>query len=105
MFTSKQPGASGEMPDLLRLLFDLYCAERASQKSPVSRKEAEDFLVWARAYLSENRPTEVFPVDNNCGVQLSNGQRICISPNVAGPYRRSGDMANPDNSISIMEVK
>jgi len=101
MFSTTFPGASGELPDLLSFLETVYRAEKKNQVSPAQVFFAADFIDWAKAYLAKNRPNEVFAVDNNYGVQLTNGQRLRICPDLVSQTKRSGEMANPDNSVSI----
>jgi hypothetical protein len=103
MFSTTLTGASGELPDLISFLEAAYRAEKKSHAGLYD--PADGFIGWAKDYLANNRPTEVFAVDNNYGVQLTNGQRIRISPDPVSQVKRPGDMANPDNSISITQTR
>lgn len=96
-------GRSGELSDLITYLEANY--RQARDLSPGTQLGADDFLTWARQHLSDNRPNEVFAVDNNYGILLTNGQRIKLSPDPVGYIPRNGDMANPDSSISIMKTR
>jgi hypothetical protein len=93
----------GELPDFLTYLQETYRAERKLSSAVTDPSDA--FIMWAKAHLSENRPSEVFAVDRNQGIQLTNGQRIKISPDDAISAVPSGNMANPDNSIAIISNK
>ena len=53
--------------------------------------------------MDKHRPSEVFAVDNNYGVQLTDGQRLQICPSLG--TTSNGDMANSDNSVSIMRAR
>jgi hypothetical protein len=99
VFTNDTRAVTRELTDLLTHLEAGY---RKTTTQPLSVTcGAEGFFDWARAYLTENRPSEVFPVDNNYGVLLTNGQRIKLCPELPNVTTRTGDMANPDASISI----
>ena len=99
MFTNETGGISGNLPDLLSHLEGAY---RRATKQPEGLKiGASEFLNWAKKYLTEHRPSEVFAVNDNFGVQLTNGLRIKLCPASVIEAKPSGDMANPDNSISI----
>lgn len=41
---------------------------------------ATPLLDFFREYLTENRPVQAFPVDENFGLQLSNNLRFVVSP-------------------------
>lgn len=99
MFTNQTGGISGNLPDLISHLEDLY---RQEIDKPVGLSiDATRFIDFAKKYLTQNRPTEVFAVDNNYGVMLTNGFRMKISPEALLVMQATGDMANPDTSISI----
>jgi hypothetical protein len=87
----------GSLPDLLQYL----AAEFATVATADQLKAAEHFIGWATQQLTSNRPVEVFAVDNNYGIQLTNGSRVQLCPNVPGTTTGTGAMAGPDNSISI----
>lgn len=99
MFTNDIHAVSRELTDLLTHLEAGY--RKTTTQPPSVVCGAEGFFDWARTYLAENRPSEVFPVDNNYGVLLTNGQRIKLCPDRPDELRRTGDMANKDASISI----
>lgn len=103
MFSTTLTGASGELPDLISLLRAAYRAEKSLPDGIIDGSDA--FVEWAKGYLAANRPSEVFAVDNNYGIQLTNGQRIQLCPNSGFEAKRAGDMANPDNSIAIMQAR
>jgi hypothetical protein len=99
VFTNDTRAVTRELTDLLTHLEAGY---RKTTTQPLSVVcGAEGFFDWARTYLTENRPSEIFPVDNNYGVLLTNGQRIKLCPELPNVTTRTGDMANPDASISI----
>jgi len=99
VFTNDIHAVSRELTDLLTHLESGY---RKTTTQPLGVVcGAEGFFAWAKTYLTENRPSEVFPVDNNYGVLLTNGQRIKLCPELPDVTHRAGDMANPDASISI----
>jgi hypothetical protein len=103
MFSTTLPGASGSLPDLLSLLRATYRTERGIPEGAADPSDA--FLAWAQGYLTQHRPSEVFAVDNNYGLQLTNGQRLQLSPDAVSEVRQPGDMANPDSSIAIMQAR
>lgn len=99
MFTNTTASLSGELADLLTHLESAYRAKLDVKPGVVCDSDA--FCRWAQGYLTDNRPSEVFPVANNYGVLLTNGQRVKLCPDVPGISYTTGDMANPDTSISI----
>lgn len=103
MFSTTFTGATGELPDLISFLEAVYRAEKNSHAGLYD--PADGFIGWAKDYLAKNRPSEVFAVDNNYGVQLTNGQRVRICPDAVSQTKRPGEMANPDNSISITQPR
>ena len=103
MFTNQTGGVSGNLPDLLSHLEGVY---RQETNQPIGlQTDADRFLTWAKSYLTEHRPAEVFAVDDNYGVMLTNGFRIKLSPDSVYESRATGDMANPDTSISITRAR
>jgi len=99
MFGTNDPhSASSELPDLISFLDAKY------REQSVARLVAEKltFKDFATRYLAENRPSEVFAVDNNYGILLTNGQRVKLCPDTEGSASTStGDMANPNQEIDI----
>ena len=95
MFGTNDPHSlSSDLPDLISFLDSKY---REQAINPV-----EDFKDFATKYLQENRPSEVFAVDNNYGILLTNGQRVKLCPDAQGSApTRTGDMANPGQEIDI----
>lgn len=92
-------GKAGELPDLITFLNTAY---RKEIKVPEEVQDPSDnFIKWAKNYLVKYRPSEVFAVDHNYGVQLNNGQRIQISPSGSLDGAVAGKMASSDSSISI----
>ncbi len=103
MFTNQTGGVSGNLPDLLSHLEGVY---RQVNNQPIGlQTDADRFIQWAKSYLTEHRPSEVFPVDDNYGVMLTNGFRIKLCPDSHFESRPTGDMANPDTSISITRTR
>jgi hypothetical protein len=99
VFTNETGGVSGNLPDLLSHLEGVY---RQDTNQPSGLKtDADRFLIWAKKYLTAHRPSEIFWVNDNYGVLLTNGLRIKLCPESATEARPTGDMANPDTSISI----
>ena len=94
MFGTNDPHSlSSELPDLIGFLDTKYREESASSLT---------FKDFATRYLAENRPSEVFAVDNNYGILLTNGQRVKLCPDAEGSApTRTGDMANPGQEIDI----
>ncbi len=102
MFSTGPVHVSGELPDLLSHLEAAY--REHAKTNPNVTVEGHTFLSWAKQYLSANRPSEVFPVDQNYGVMLTNGVRLKLCPDVvtaSGP----GSMASKDSSISIISSR
>ncbi len=94
MFGTNDPHSiSSELPDLISFLDTKYREETATSLS---------FKDFCTKYLAENRPSEVFAVDNNYGILLTNGQRVKLCPDAEGSApTRTGDMANPGQEIDI----
>lgn len=94
MFGTNDPHSlSSELPDLISFLDTKY------REQSVTSLTFKDF---ATRYLAENRPSEVFAVDNNYGILLTNGQRVKLCPDAEGSVpTRTGDMANPGQEIDI----
>jgi len=94
MFGTNDPHSlSSELPDLISFL-DTKFAE--------GQLPGDTFKSFATRYLGENRPSEVFAVDNNYGILLTNGQRVKLCPDAEGRESgRTGDMANPSQEIDI----
>ena len=68
MATAVEKGLLGDMPDLLSNLEALY---REATKQPFGMQSDSDrFIGWAKGYLSEHRPFEIFPVADNYGVRF-----------------------------------
>jgi len=99
MFGTNDPHSlSSELPDLISFLDTKY------RERPINRLVAEKltFKEFATKYLQENRPSEVFAVDNNYGILLTNGQRVKLCPDAEGSApTQTGDMANPGQEIDI----
>lgn len=95
MVTTGSGTIFGDIPDLISHLETLYREKQNSTSGDDSK-----FIDWAKSYLNQNRPYEVFAIDGNYGIRLTNGIRIKVCPD-AQDKPKSGDMANPDNSISI----
>jgi hypothetical protein len=103
VFTNQSDAISGDLTDLLTYLEASF---RSETQQPVGiQLNSDAFLVWAKKHLSEVRPSEVFAVDNNYGILLTNGQRVKLCPSVVGEETRTGDMANPDQSIPVTRMR
>ena len=90
---------SGELVDLLSYLETEY---RKAYELPVGiAADSDRFLDWAKKLLADKRPVEVFSVDNNYGIMLSDGQRLKISPDAITSGAVAGTMASQDSSIAI----
>ena len=50
-------------------------------------KRAQPMLAFFEAYLKQHRPTSVFPIDMNYGIQLSNYKTFALSPGVETDFR------------------
>jgi len=100
MFSTNSDSLNGELADLLTHLEALYREKQGFD--PQQTLEADSFIKWSKDYLEKNRPSEIFAVDNNHGIVLTNGQRIKLCPGQSAMGQ--GDMANPDNSISVSRV-
>lgn len=100
MFSTQSDALNGELVDLLTYLELSY--REITQTDKNLSIPASVFLAWAREYLTKHRPSEVFAVDNNYGILLTNGQRIKLCPDVSAV--RTGDMANPDSSIPVTRL-
>ena len=103
MFTNQTDAVSGDLSDLLSYLEANY-RQKMQLKEP-SKLDFDAFMKWAKQHLIETRPSEVFAVDNNYGVLLTNGQRIKLCPDGEGETARTGDMANPDQSIPVTRMR
>lgn len=103
MFGTNDPySASTELPDLLAHLEAVYREEKRIPTGVVLTDSAEDFLNFVSRYLGEHRPSEVFVVDNNYGILLTNGQRVKLCPDPEGEVtQQTGDMANPGVEVDI----
>ena len=97
MFSTQSDAVNGDLMDLLSYLEAEY--RKKLVKPDAISIEGDSFIKWAKAHLSKVRPSEVFAVDNNYGVLLTDGQRIKLCPDDVAVS--TGDMANPDNSISV----
>jgi len=103
MLTNQTDALSGELTDLMSYLEATFQAE--TKMTAGHKVEMSAFLRWAKAHLSATRPSEVFPVDNNYGVLLTNGQRVKLCPDVESQGGGNGDMANPDTSIPVTTMR
>lgn len=94
MFGTNDPHSlSSELPDLISFLDTKFAEDQLP---------GDTFKSFAARYLGENRPSEVFAVDNNYGILLTNGQRVKLCPDTEGSVPTStGDMANPNQEIDI----
>jgi hypothetical protein len=102
MFTTSSDALSGELTDLMSYL---EAGFRQEMNQPAgSTGDMGAFILWAKGHLSATRPSEVFPVDNNYGILLTNGQRIKLCP-ATGPLQRKGAMANPESGIQIVSTR
>jgi hypothetical protein len=97
----QQPGGYTSIPDLITFLQDRFQVE-VKKLPPGVGSGAEEFCTWAKEYLSRNRPTEVFAVDRNQGLLLTNGYRVVVSPYDKTSSALPGGMANPDTSVKII---
>ena len=95
MFSTNTDGQSGELVDLMSYLEAEY--RKKLVKPDAITIEGDSFIKWAKKHLSEVRPSEVFAVDNNYGVLLTDGQRVKLCPDTAPTT--TGDMANADTSL------
>lgn len=100
MFSTQSDALNGELIDLLTYLEVSY--RETTQTDKNLEIPASAFLRWAKDQLTKHRPSEVFAVDNNYGILLTNGQRIKLCPDVS--VARTGDMANPDSSIPVTRL-
>jgi hypothetical protein len=89
---------NSQLPDLLTHLHDQYKLHLAKHMKAIQKKGGQlvhktveeaafaapvgSFLSFAQEYLNKNRPTQVFPVDSNTGIVLSNHVRVCVSPGI-----------------------
>lgn len=100
MFSTQSDALNGELVDLLTYLEISY--RETTQADKNLSIPASSFLSWAKEYLTKHRPSEVFAVDNNYGILLTNGQRIKLCPDTSAAS--TGDMANPDTSIPVTRL-
>lgn len=100
MFSTQSDALNGELVDLLTYLEVSYRETTQTHKN--LSIPASAFLEWAKDHLTKHRPSEVFAVDNNYGILLTNGQRIKLCPDAS--VARTGDMANPDTSIPVTRL-
>ena len=83
--------------DLLKYLADEFAATPQGDKlGKLASRGVFQFVEFAREFLNNNRPTTVFPENDNYGVTLSNNRRVIIAPqaNLRG-------MMSSDDSIQI----
>jgi hypothetical protein len=94
MFGTNDPHSlSSDLPDLISFLDTRFAEDQLP---------GDTFKSFATRYLEENRPSEVFAVDNNYGILLTNGQRVKLCPDAPGNIpTQTGDMANPGQEIDI----
>ena len=90
----------GQIPDLIQHLRSVFRAEKKLTDAVVD--PSDEFIVWSRNYLNQYRPTEIFPVDNNQGIRLTNGITVALCPLGNVLAQPSGGMANPDTSVRIL---
>jgi hypothetical protein len=90
---------SGELLDLLSYLETGYRKEHDMPAGIAA--DSDRFIAWAKKLLANKRPVEVFSVNNNYGIMLSDGQRLKISPDAALAGAVAGTMSSSDSSISI----
>jgi len=103
MFSNQTDALSGELTDLMSYLESGF---RQEMNQPAgSSVNMEAFIHWAKDHLSATLPSEVFPVDNNYGILLTNGQRVKLCPGVNGQDNGHGDMANLDTSIPVTTMR
>lgn len=100
MFSTQSDALNGELVDLLTYLEISYRETTQTDKNLAIPAAA--FLKWAKDHLTNHRPSEVFAVDNNYGILLTNGQRVKLCPDTS--VARTGDMANPDTSIPVTRL-
>jgi hypothetical protein len=93
--------SDGSIQELMAYLESEYRKDTDQPTSVLC--DGDNFFRWARIFLTKHRPYEVFPIDNNYGITLTNGQSVKLCPDAK--TLRPGDMANPDNSIAITKVK
>ena len=83
--------------DLLKYLADEFAATPQGDKlGKLAARGVFQFVEFAREFLNNNRPTTVFPENDNYGVTLSNNRRVIIAPQA-----NSRGMMNSDDSIQI----
>jgi len=97
----------GNLPHLIELLVQQYRAyigrenEKRAAMTPAREpldpeptiQQAGPLLNFFRAYLTEHRPAEVFALDANYGLMLTNSMRCAISPGtptIKGSMQDSG---------------
>ena len=100
MFSTDNDAVNGDLMDLLSYLEAEY--RKKLVKPDAISIEGDSFIKWAKQHLSKVRPSEVFAVDNNYGVLLTDGQRVKLCPDTAPTT--TGDMANPDTSIPVTRL-
>lgn len=70
--------------------------------TPLETASAFKFVEWAKEHMAGVRPHSVFPVQNNYGITLTNGQQVKLCPD--DTKVTTGDMANPDISIPFTKT-
>lgn len=63
------------LPWVFQLVYDNYIAT-----VPDTERTAAGFLAYARDYLSNHRPVQMFPADGNMGFQLTNNLSALLCP-------------------------
>lgn len=90
----KQPARED---DLLKYLADEFAATPQGEKlGKLASRGVFQFVEFAREFLNNNRPTTVFPENDNYGVTLSNNRRVIIAP-----QSNSRGMMSSDDAIQI----
>lgn len=83
--------------DLLKYLADEFADTPQGEKlGKLASRGVFQFVEFAREFLNNNRPTTVFPENDNYGVTLSNNRRVIIAPQA-----NSRGMMSSDDSIQI----
>lgn len=99
MFSTATDSSSAIL-DIVTYLERKYSEE--NETTPIETASAAKFIEWAKSHMSGVRPHSVFPVQNNYGITLTNGQQVKLSPDDG--KLTTGDMANPDISIPFTKT-
>ena len=96
-----QPAHPHEIPDLLQVLWDRYCAfwHRADGETRARYSGDVGFRDWCREHLAEYQVAATFAVGNGVGLRFSDGTTCAVSPQ-AGEAQRGATQPSPSMPVT-----